>query len=224
MLVTEIAAGRFAAKTKQSHTRASAAGTMTVGAVHAGLRRETRTRHVAIERRLGLATSRLTRERYFRILRAFYGFYEPLESRLQRLHAVEPAPDFGLPRRAARLEADLLALGVDAEELAAAGRCARLPRLVDSCTLAGCLYVVEGAALGGELIARLVERRFGYTADHGACFFSSGGEDPARRWRRVLRWLEATAEACRGERQIIRSAQETFDLLAAWMESEALTQ
>ena len=79
----------------------------------------------------------------------------------------------------------------------------------------GILYVLEGAALGGQLIARRLGPRFGVTATAGACFFTGAGDATGRRWRTfgamVDRW---GAEHRREWRDVIASARATFDAIA----------
>jgi heme oxygenase len=80
----------------------------------------------------------------------------------------------------------------------------------------GILYVLEGASLGGQLIARRLGPRLGVTATAGASFFAGGGDATGRRWREfgatVDRW---GAKHPREWRDVIASARATFDTIAA---------
>src|SRR5690349_18827043 len=95
----------------------------------------------------------LSIDRYQQVLRIFYGFYAPLEASLLRVTAAGPPLGFPLRARCELIESDLYALGVDRRELAELPRCIDLPRLSSREDLAGCLYVLEGACLGGQVIA-----------------------------------------------------------------------
>jgi len=53
-----------------------------------------------------------------------------------------------------RLEQDLIALDATVDELAKNPRCGELPELAAISQALGCLYVIEGATLGGRTITR----------------------------------------------------------------------
>jgi heme oxygenase len=144
-------------------------------------------------------------------LESFYGFYLPLEERL-----ANAALGFELRHRSPLLSRDLIALGATPYQLEEVARCPDLPRLHTVAEAAGCLYVVEGAALGGQVIAKAIERHLGIGADAGASFFFGDGPDTAARWVKVLAWLEDVAHA--GSDRIVASACETFRSFTRWME------
>jgi heme oxygenase len=195
--------------------RAAQADIPTRSSAHARLRRATRHQHAEIERQLGLLSANLTPERYRAVLQAFLGFYAPLEDRLlERERALAAAVPFPLLQRAPALRADLLALGVPQHDLDATPRCPYVPSTDTLPQLAGCLYVIEGASLGGEIVARAVARRFGYRRDNGARFFCSGS--PLTRWPRVLAWLETVAEREPERDAAVAAARVTFDALSRW--------
>ena len=170
------------------------------------LRRETAGLHQHLEAQLAVLDPQLSIHRYRNVLRAFYGFYPPVEAGLAQLAAAGPPLGFPLRARAALLESDLLALGASRPELAELPRCADLPRLLCREDLAGCLYVLEGACLGGQVIAPMLQRRLGLAKGSGASFFVGDAEATAARWTCVLTWLEGMSSAgadenrCRGVR------------------------
>ena len=125
------------------------------------LRRETADLHRRLEIDLGLLESELSLDRYRRVLEFFFGFYAPIEAGLARVASA--GPPLGLPLRArtALIESDLLSLGLSRREIADLPRCADLPRLSCPEDLAGCLYVLEGACLGGQVIAPALRERLG---------------------------------------------------------------
>ena len=70
------------------------------------------------------------------------------------------------------------------------------PAVATTAEFAGCLYVLEGAALGGQVLARSLASRWQRTPRTGTAFFS--GDGPAatkRRWALVLDWLERIERA-----------------------------
>ncbi|MDQ3264086.1 MAG: hypothetical protein M3Y59_10550, partial [Myxococcota bacterium] len=81
-----------------------------------------------------------------------------------------------------------------------------LPPLAGPDELAGCLYVVEGASLGGRIIAASVGPRLGLDDNRGCSFFSGDGEEPGRRWTAVLRWLDELAPRIDADRAVAAAA------------------
>jgi heme oxygenase (biliverdin-IX-beta and delta-forming) len=188
-----------------------------VGGVHESLRRETRRHHLDVERQVGFTADGLPLGAYVRLLRALHGFHAPLEARLLEAATGVAAPPFALRRRTALLARDLAALGVGRDELARTPRCEDLPPLGDPAQIAGCLYVVEGAALGGQQIARVMARRLGLDPVVGLAFFVGDGAGTGDRWREVLAWLDSVGSADGRRRRMVDSACATFDALARWL-------
>lgn len=151
------------------------------------------------------------------MLARLLGFHAPLEAELRASpNAVEGVAP--LPRRE-RLEADLAA--IDRIPSGAAMHPTPLGLPQDDAGRVGSLYVIEGSALGGAVLARLAERRLGLTAGHGASFFN-GDAGPATeaRWERVLAAVDAQSDA--GHLAgVVDGAQQTFDVLDAWLQHTA---
>jgi len=181
------------------------------------LKRETAALHRRLESGLGLLESELSLERYRRVLELFLGFYAPLEAGLARVASGAP---LGLPlrARAALLENDLSSLGLSQREIVELPRCADLPRPSSVEELAGCLYVVEGACLGGQALAPALRERLGVARDTGAAFFIGDGEGTRARWNAFLAWLEDLVRAGSPPAQIVASARATFLAFARWVE------
>lgn len=197
---------------------AARADTTKRSSAHAQLRSATRDQHARIESELDLLSDNLSRERYRAVLGAFLGFYAPLEERLTaRDFALASSVPFPLCERAPALRADLIALGAAPHELGAIPRCPYVPAIETVPQLAGCLYVIEGASLGGQIVARAVSRRFGYRRDNGAGFFASAS--PRTRWPRVLAWLETVAAREPDREATVAAARAAFDALSRWARS-----
>ena len=186
---------------------------------HLRLRRETASQHQTLERQLDLLDPDLSLLRYRLVLESFRGFYGPVESELPRLVATTPSLGFPLRARAELLERDLLALGLSRSDIAGLPRCADLPCLYRTEHLAGCLYVLEGACLGGQIIAKALRGRLPLTNDHGLSFFVGDGRRTGARWRLVLDWLEDLVRRGALADEIVASASETFCSLGCWVEA-----
>ena len=180
------------------------------------LKRETAAVHQHLEAQLGLLDPSLDVHRYRRVLETFYGFYVPVEVDVTRLAAAEPPLGFPLRARAELIERDLLALGRSPAELAALPLCSDRPE--PSCfeDLAGCLYVLEGACLGGQVLSPLLHRRLGLAKGSGAAFFAGDEEWTLPRWTGVVTWLDGLPHTGASTAKIITAAKATFDALARW--------
>lgn len=183
-------------------------------AFRARLRDETRVIHDRIERALPLLNRQLTLEEYCGVLERFLGLYEPLE---RALAASARPHGFRLSCRAARLEADLRSLGRSPARIASVPRCAALPRYGSAAEAAGGVYVVEGAALGGQVIGRALERSLGEPGVRAASFFRGEGGATGSRFRAVLGWLEGFAASAAEADAVVRGATATFLAFERWL-------
>jgi heme oxygenase (biliverdin-IX-beta and delta-forming) len=182
------------------------------------LKRATAGLHRRLETGLGLLDPDLSLERYRRVLECFLGFYEPIEAGVARVASASAAIGFPLRARTGLIESDLLSLGLSRQEVAGLPRCADLPRMSSLEELAGCLYVLEGACLGGRVVAPKLRERLGVAQGSGASFFVGDGERMHARWGVFLVWLERLVGGGSATAEIIASAQATFLAFARWVE------
>ena len=203
------------------------------------LREETRDCHDRLETRLGLPASVSFLPEYRALLIRFYGFYVPIEMRLafwldneNMTDAVLSSLDYPVRRKTSLLQQDLQALGLTEAERAALPRCETLPRLDTLPRALGCLYVLEGSTLGGQLLARSFAAALGIEATNGGAFFHSYGLEIGARWRAFGQCLTAWDNAQHRDAQnafasddrnrsaqeaMISTARETFRTLEAWL-------
>jgi len=180
------------------------------------LKRETGAVHQHLEAQLGLLGPGLDVHRYLRVLETFYGFYVPVEIDVTRLAAAELPLGFPLRARAELIERDLLALGLSPADLAALPLCSDRPELSCVEDLAGCLYVLEGACLGGQVLSPLLHRRLGLAKGSGAAFFAGDEEGTLPRWTVIVAWLDGLPRTGASTAKIISAASATFDAFARW--------
>jgi heme oxygenase len=122
------------------------------------LRERTRDAHEAVEAAFALDARLADRASYARLLLILRGVHLPAERMLARTEGwadLRPRIDPASRARAAALDDDLRLLGV------AAGDVPADPAGVSLAHGLGCLYVLEGSALGGQIIARVARRRLG---------------------------------------------------------------
>jgi heme oxygenase (biliverdin-IX-beta and delta-forming) len=148
--------------------------------------------HRRLEERLDIDARLRTPDGFAALLGRLLGFYLPLEERLAPYADPIVGLDYPSRRKAPLLVVDLHALGV-ATPAAVVPRAEVLP-VVDSAAAAlGALYVLEGATLGGKLIARRAERALGVTPGTGGAFFGAYGVQVGRRWREFGNVLDDAA-------------------------------
>lgn len=172
--------------------------------------------HQHLEAQLGLLDPRLDVHGYRRVLETFFGFYVPVEIDVTRLAAAGPPLGFPLHARAELIERDLLALGLSPAELASLPLCSDRPELSCFEDLAGCLYVLEGACLGGQVLTPLLHRRLGLAKDSGAAFFAGDEEWTLPRWTVIVAWLDGLPRTGASTAKIVSAANATFDAFARW--------
>ena len=192
---------------------------MTVSAIHDRLRRATRASHERLEAIVDVNRAARTPEGYRRLLAAMLGFYDPLEAALGRLDWMQAGIDLAARRKSHLIEADLATLGLTRADIARLPRCADVP-VPDGLPVGfGCLYVVEGATLGGRLILRQVGEELGLGPACGAAFYASYGPDVGRRWREFLARLTETCTDEPAAAAATEAALATFAALEGWLRS-----
>jgi heme oxygenase len=193
--------------------------TTSAGSLRAQLKAETADLHAQIELVVPLLRPTLDRDSYRAYLARLIGYQRPLEARLA---AFAPAwrdhgLDFEERRKAWRLVADLRALGLTAVELSALPECAALPTLSSFDEAWGCLYVLEGSTLGGQIILRTVAPRLRLSACDGVAFLDGYGEQTGARWKEFTAALGQfdTSGCDRGA--VVRGACDAFATQLAWL-------
>lgn len=178
----------------------------------ATLRDRTAALHERVERAADIPARLASPAAYADLLVRFHGFYAPLEDRLAAVAGFD-ALDLGPRRKAHRLEDDLRVLG-----RAAGPRCERLPLIRTPADAFGCLYVLEGATLGGQIVRRDVARRFGYGPGTGCSFFSSYGDQLRPMWvafgDALTRFADRQPDASEA---VVAAAAETFTRFEEWL-------
>jgi len=171
--------------------------------------------HERLERNLNLLSPSFSLVDYLRLIKAFWGYYRPFEAGLTGVPELHDwLPDISVRSKLPLLEADLQALGVNGDSLDRLPVCQELPACTDLAAALGCLYVLEGSTLGGQLISRHLKRFFNLDAENGAAFFTGYGEHTGAMWQ-TFRELLMAAEV--DEDALIHAACETFITLERWL-------
>lgn len=159
--------------------------------------------------------ARFGRDDYLRLLGAFRGFYAPVETLIDGVDGWALLGLHGGERRkTGLLNADLEFFGVEPHALP---MCADIPRLESVAAAAGCMYVLEGATLGGAVIRRQLGPTLHVAPGRGGNFFASYGDRVGLMWRQFGQGLEAFAAGAHADGAIVDAACETFDKLDQWL-------
>jgi heme oxygenase len=164
---------------------------------------------------LPLLDPRVTPQDLRGILRAFYGFYAPLESRIYAAARGSLRGDVRRRQKTQWLVHDLVTMGDTTETIAQLPCCTDLPRVVFPGQLLGVLYVLEGATLGGQVIAEALRRHMG--KEVSTRFFTPYGERTTAMWESYLRFLAELTTDEEAERYVLASARATFETLEGWL-------
>ena len=182
------------------------------------LKHETKQYHDALENALLLGERVFSLAEYQAMLGRFWGLYRPIEAHLATF-AQWSSYDFDLNQRmkTGLIERDLQAFGWTAPAITALPVCPFPPSLPDFHHAVGCLYVLEGATLGGQLIARQLHATLDLTSHHGAAFFTSYGAAVGPMWLGFRALVGAVAQSTAAEDAIVAGAIATFVAFEHWL-------
>lgn len=184
--------------------------------LHERLKQATAIDHQAVEDRVDLMGID-SLARYQRVLVAFHGFWPGIEVRINAALPSDLQVEWAPRWRAARLLADLLALGGESPtEVAALPVCKDWPAITNQAEALGALYVVEGSSLGARHISRHLQARLGLDAASGASFFAGHGEQTGPWWLRFKAVLEQRLITPEQQALAVQGACQTFACLNRW--------
>jgi heme oxygenase (biliverdin-IX-beta and delta-forming) len=175
--------------------------------------------HVALEKRLPFFSERLDPDWYQRLVRAYYGFYAPMEAALYDSGVIPDGFDTALRVKTPTLLRDLYAFGLTDDAISALPRCCELPTFDTPAACLGALYVLEGATLGGQVLRREMAQRLGIDADNGGAFLNVYGAETGRRWKDFLDYLSRQPLDAHAKQRAVEAACSTFGGFEQWLAS-----
>lgn len=188
------------------------------------IKEQTKERHLALEKnqRLSLLTnSDIEIQQYLNILRKFYGFFAPLESKINHFTAIYSViPDLGDRRKATALLSDISFISKKETSETEIADCDDLPSVSNISEALGCLYVLEGSTLGGRFIYKNLEESLNLNHVHGAAFFYGYGADTGPKWKNFQTCLSNYFDQKPEEStSAIKTAVDTFEKLDQWFKN-----
>jgi heme oxygenase len=180
------------------------------------LRAETASDHAAVENTMPLLGDGLNREAYARVLERLHSIVAAWETHLP-IHPQRPDAALIAERnRLPLLECDLDFLGAKSNVPATCD----LPDLSNHAQLMGAMYVMEGSRLGGQFIARHVEKALDFAPGEGTGYFRGFGERTGPMWKDFLNHLTSEIPDSQTE-EVIVGAKKMFATFGTWMQGLA---
>lgn len=162
----------------------------------------------------------ITLSDYQQLIRKFYGFISPCEALIQLL----PCQSLiGNRNKTPWLTQDLHtqpSFDIDKAELAQG---VDLPALTDTDQVLGYLYVMEGATLGGQVIAKRLKIQLHITPENGGRYFHGYGHETKEMWAQMCLILSGIDDIKR-QNKVVTSAKDTFILFHRWIEKKTLNE
>ena len=181
------------------------------------LRAATWPSHQRLEMRIDVKSRFASLAAYRTHLRDLHGFVAALESRLAIDAFGDALPDYPARRKLALLARDLEAIGDAADVIAALPRCPDMPAVDSIAGAFGCVYVLEGATLGGRTLLPVVTNRVGVAPDRGASFLASYGDAVGTMWSRFGAAVDAWCDEPNRRTAAQAAAVATFETLERWL-------
>lgn len=151
------------------------------------IKEQTKEKHLSLEKnkKLSLLTDvNLEIGQYIDILKKFYGFFAPLEEKINQFSSIHNfIPDLKDRRKATALLTDIFYLSKNEQKEPQIADFKELPDVSTVAEAFGCLYVLEGSTLGGRFIYKNLENTLGLNSEQGASFFYGYGNNTGVKWK-----------------------------------------
>ncbi len=164
-----------------------------------------------------ILSGRLTMTDYARLINCLSSFHETFEEML-RQSSVHLVPEINFTRRemAHLLEADLSALDMNLPRYNPSQLQRHMPDVQSREGVLGSLYVVEGAALGGKIVAEKLRYLFKNDDRAGRQFFRGRPQPDALPWSTFCEVLQLHAVTADFDK-VKEAALQTFGALFFWL-------
>ena len=175
------------------------------------LKRETALDHDRAEKSMRVMEPELGRSGYIDTLRSLYGFIRGWEIWAEGVTRGELREQLHARQRSALLAADLRFFSSQLPEDLYPG-----PSLTarNTAEVLGTMYVIEGSTLGGQYIARHVEKVLSLAPGHGDTYFQGYGERSGQMWQEMRELLRGVPDQYADT--VIFAAKLLFSDFANW--------
>ena len=158
---------------------------------------------------------------YIRLLRLMYGYYKPLQDKLDPFVSENNTTNYFTVRNVDHIINDILALQPETDT--AIPLCSRTPHITSHASSLGALYVTEGSTLGGRVITQMITKKLAITPDRGFSFFNSYGEETPAMWQKFKLLINHPRQP-KEQSEMMDTAIETFSTFKDWIETNERKQ
>lgn len=187
------------------------------------LKEETSLHHIQLEESALLKAIQdrtISLGQYSKLLQKFYGFFGPLEQRIETFTEFHIfLPDLSKRRKASSLLHDLTFLNRSYKG-SLVEICQDLPDLKTVHLAFGSLYVLEGSTLGARVITKILKEVLDLEDQKGGSYFSGYGPETGEKWKTFCQSIETFHQQFPNDEEMIEGARETFVKLRNWLEKE----
>jgi heme oxygenase len=148
---------------------------------------------------------------YARLLYCLYGFYQPMEKIFDQSLS-QAVPDYNNRRKSERILQDIAALQLPAPSRFAS----QLPSITDGHSALGCFYVLEGSALGGAVMKKMIHAKCQQLPEQAFSFLSGYG-NTMDLWRAFIAHLNGTLHDKESQDTAIVAANDCFAQFERWI-------
>lgn len=181
------------------------------------LKEETKENHQALERLLIPRIKAIkTKDDYSSLLSLFYKYFGGLEQKIDRVVDHELLPDYAERRKTSSIADDIHALGGTVPAFSDTQ-----PEINDHQQALGALYVIEGSALGGKIISKMISQALGDAASPALSFYQGYGENTDEMWATFKGILNEQLISPAEQDRVLAAANETFLRFKQLAEKEA---
>lgn len=180
------------------------------------LKEETHKAHIDVEKLIVPRIKQLdSNQSYSMLLRLFYGYFKPVEERIDAFVSEEIVNDIDERRKSEVILRDLKS--IDKSEMKVVV-CKDVPAIFDTAAALGAMYVLEGSTLGGIHLTKMISEKMNMRTKKGLEFFSGYGEETLIKWNLFKEQLNTYTDE-EVQDKIIGSANETFSKFKKWIEA-----
>lgn len=179
------------------------------------LRAETRGDHDALEE-IGVSQKimdgSMQPDEYKRLIKVQYLLHKVLEDQLEEAGIQDLFPDLHYEERQKMplIMKDLQELGISQEELKEFPPAGSVPEISIPFGLLGCMYVLEGATLGGMVIVKSLKKNQNLSGIDNFHYFGCYGGETGPQWKHFLQVLQQEGNKPEAKDQVVLAAKETY--------------
>lgn len=159
-------------------------------------------------------------ERYRHLLQALYLYYQPLEEQIDAYLKQSKDLNLAYKNKSHLLEEDIYGLTINENNVFDTSEVTQLiPKLDSKEKLIGCIYVLEGAAMGGQIMYRRIQKKLGGQVASSTAFYGYPGTDLAIHWSAIKNFIDSNKIQPKKRVHVVDGAKEVFISLDRWLKT-----